>query len=110
MGGVIDGKEPAFRREEVFGHLVSGHIADVAPVDFTETNLILAAGGGAADRGVRLKEIVNGSADEFEICVGNHLSRKLTNLMDEFFELTNNAGTTEIFEAKAIFLSVFFDR
>ena len=76
MGGVIDWKEPKFWREEVFSHVVSGHVADVPPVDFAEAILVFAAGGCAAEGGVRLKEIINCGADEFEISVGYHFCRK----------------------------------
>jgi len=56
---------------------------------------------------VRLKEIINCGADEFEISVGYHFCRKPANLTDEFLQLTINAGRTEIFEAKAVFISGF---
>ena len=56
---------------------------------------------------MRLKEIINCGANEFKISVANHLCRKAANVTDEFLELTINAGRTEIFEAKTIFISGF---
>ena len=56
---------------------------------------------------MRLKEIINGGADEFEVSVGYHFCRISAKLTDKFLELTINTGRTEIFEAKTILISGF---
>lgn len=59
--------------------------------------MVLTAGGSAADGGVGFKKIVDGSADEFEMSICNHFSWETANFSNELFELSIDAGRTEVF-------------
>ena len=91
----------------MFSHVVSGHVTDVAPIDFTEAILVLTARGGAADGGMRFEEVVDSGADELEISIGDHLAWETADFSNELLELSIDAVRAEVFEAEAKFLTGF---
>ena len=85
MGRICNCKIPEFGGKKVFSHVVSGHVTDVTPVYFTESILVLTARRSTADGGVRLEKIIDGSADQFEISIGNHFARVAAEFSNELF-------------------------
>ena len=86
LDAVTEGKEPVLGREAVMGKVVSGHVAYVSPVGFCETVLGLAATRCSGHESVRLKDVVDMLADNFEIPVCNNLVRIKSNFSNKFFD------------------------
>ncbi len=71
LDGILDGEEPKFHGEVVFGKVVTCYGADVFPICFGEAILVLAlAWRTSCDCEVFVKEFFNNATDEFEVSVG----------------------------------------
>ena len=78
LNGISDCKVPELRGEKIFCEIVACYVADVAPIDFTETILALSTARSARHLGVRFKKIIDMFANDTKVAISDDFVRVVT--------------------------------